>query len=176
MAWPVRVMIPIILMIRALLATVSRRLVARGALVVRIVVLEGVRRMRLVVVVRMLRVMVVVRVLRVITEYRPVEKRVVNQRGMRKVSAAVRDVGDLVVGWAVESLVEDDFLVEDDLVVVEGGAAAIIALARRVSRFGGVRKDVMASHSMYAWVMEAVVERRGVMRRAMRRGGEMVRV
>jgi hypothetical protein len=59
MAWPVRVMIPMILMIRALLATVSRRLVARGALVVRIVVLEGVRRMRLVVVVRMLRVMVV---------------------------------------------------------------------------------------------------------------------
>jgi hypothetical protein len=40
------------------LATVSRRLVARGALVVRIVVLEGVRRMRLVVV-RVLRVMVV---------------------------------------------------------------------------------------------------------------------
>jgi hypothetical protein len=58
MAWPVRVMIPMILMIRALLATVSRRLVARGALVVRIVVLEGVRRMRLVVV-RVLRVMVV---------------------------------------------------------------------------------------------------------------------
>ena len=49
-----------ILIIRALLATVSRRLVARGALVVRIVVLEGVRRMRLVVVVRVLRVMVVV--------------------------------------------------------------------------------------------------------------------
>ena len=44
---------------------------ARGALVVRIVVLEGVRRMRLVVVVRMLRVMVVVRVLRVmvVTEW-----------------------------------------------------------------------------------------------------------
>ena len=58
--------IPIILIIRALLATVSRRLVARGALVVQIVVLEGVRRMRLVVVVKMLRVIVVVRVLRVI--------------------------------------------------------------------------------------------------------------
>jgi hypothetical protein len=62
MAWPVRVMIPMILMIRALLATVSRRLVARGALVVRIVVLEGVRRTGLVVVVvrvlRVLRVMV----------------------------------------------------------------------------------------------------------------------
>jgi hypothetical protein len=62
MAWPVRVMIPMILMIRALLATMSRRLVARGALVVRIVVLEGVRRTGLVVVVvrvlRVLRVMV----------------------------------------------------------------------------------------------------------------------
>jgi hypothetical protein len=60
-----------ILMIQALLATVSRRLVARGALVVRIVVLEGVRRIRLVVVVRMLRVIVVVRVLRVmvVTEW-----------------------------------------------------------------------------------------------------------
>jgi hypothetical protein len=61
----------VMVVIRALLATVSRRLVARGALVVRIVVLEGVRRMRLVVVVRMLRVMVVVRVLRVmvVTEW-----------------------------------------------------------------------------------------------------------
>jgi hypothetical protein len=62
MAWPVRVMIPMILMIRALLATMSRRLVARRALVVRIVVLEGVRRTGLVVVVvrvlRVLRVMV----------------------------------------------------------------------------------------------------------------------
>jgi hypothetical protein len=65
------VIIPIILIIRALLATVSRRLVAWGALVVRIVVLEGVRRIRLVVVVRMLRVIVVVRVLRVmvVTEW-----------------------------------------------------------------------------------------------------------
>jgi len=44
-------MLPII---RALLATMSRRLIAQRALVVQIVVLEGVRRMRLVVVVRML--------------------------------------------------------------------------------------------------------------------------
>ena len=53
-------MIPMILMIRALLATMSRRLVAQGALVVRIVVLEGVRRTGLVVVVRVLRVLRVI--------------------------------------------------------------------------------------------------------------------
>ena len=53
-----RVIILIILIIRALLATISRRLVAQRALVVRIVVLEGVRRIRLVVV-RVLRVIVV---------------------------------------------------------------------------------------------------------------------
>jgi hypothetical protein len=57
----VRVIILIILIIRALLATISRRLVAQRALVVRIVVLEGVRRTGLVVVVvRVLRVLRVI--------------------------------------------------------------------------------------------------------------------
>jgi hypothetical protein len=66
MAWLVRVRILMILMIRALLATMSRRLVARGALVVRMVVLEGMRRMRLVVVVMARLVVMVVRMLRVV--------------------------------------------------------------------------------------------------------------
>ena len=61
-----RVRILIILIIRALLATMSRRLVARGALVVRMVVLKGMRRMRLVVVVMARLVVMVVRMLRVV--------------------------------------------------------------------------------------------------------------
>ena len=57
---------------------------------------------------------------------------------------------------------------------MDAGAAAIIALASLVSVFGAVRKDVVARYSIYACVMDAVVERRGAMRRAMRRGGDSV--
>lgn len=99
-----------------------------------------------------------VRLFKPMTLQRPVLKKFVNQMGIAALILSLKS--------APLPLLDLDF---DEGGEVVGGL--MMDCARCVWMAGGERKAEVVTYSMYAWVREAVVLRRGARRRAMRRGG-----